>query len=219
MEVLSGNSGRPCISFDWMSASSCRRLQPIPRTLPCVTTLARLGRLRLGGVAAGAFSLAVIYRHLYRAHSVKSLERNILGFVGLSPVCETLIGSVEAMSEQQLKGAVDGGGGVESAAGARRLCGVHAMHRETPWRTAWRATGRFAPPTSGSSDSDYERPWSSPSPSWNVNGMPTMVAQRTLIRYRITAQSGRCRAAGPGGPRGRSLIMKRQWRIIGAAVI
>jgi len=44
---------------------------------------------------------AMIYRHLYRAHSVKSLERNILGFVGLSPVRETLIGSVEAMNEQK----------------------------------------------------------------------------------------------------------------------
>lgn len=44
---------------------------------------------------------ALIYRHLYRAHSVKSLERNILGFVGMSPVRETLIGSVEAMSEQE----------------------------------------------------------------------------------------------------------------------
>ncbi len=42
---------------------------------------------------------AMVYRHLYRAHSVTSLERNILGFVGLSPVRETLIGSVEAMSE------------------------------------------------------------------------------------------------------------------------
>ncbi|MCG6658583.1 NAD(P)H-dependent oxidoreductase [Halomonas campisalis] len=46
---------------------------------------------------------AVIYRHLYRAHSVKSLERNILGFVGLYPVRETLIGSVETMSEQKRK--------------------------------------------------------------------------------------------------------------------
>ena len=44
---------------------------------------------------------AVIYRHLYRAHSVKSLERNILGFVGFSPVRETLIGSVETMNEQK----------------------------------------------------------------------------------------------------------------------
>ncbi|PWV74853.1 NAD(P)H-dependent oxidoreductase [Halomonas sp. A11-A] len=44
---------------------------------------------------------AMIYRHLYRAHSIKSLERNILGFVGFSPVNETLIGSVETMSEKQ----------------------------------------------------------------------------------------------------------------------
>ncbi|MGM0783702.1 MAG: NAD(P)H-dependent oxidoreductase [Pseudomonadota bacterium] len=44
---------------------------------------------------------ALIYRHLYQAHSVKSLERNILGFVGLSPVRETLIGRVEAISDKE----------------------------------------------------------------------------------------------------------------------
>lgn len=44
---------------------------------------------------------AVIYRHLYRAHSVKSLVRNILGFVGFSPVRETLIGGVDTMSDQK----------------------------------------------------------------------------------------------------------------------
>lgn len=38
---------------------------------------------------------ALVYRHYFRAHSVKSLERNILGFVGISPVHETLIGMVE----------------------------------------------------------------------------------------------------------------------------
>ncbi|MFG6160291.1 NAD(P)H-dependent oxidoreductase [Halomonas sp. 1390] len=42
---------------------------------------------------------AAIYRHVYRAHSVKSLERNILGFVGFAPVRETLIGSVENLDE------------------------------------------------------------------------------------------------------------------------
>jgi putative NADPH-quinone reductase len=40
---------------------------------------------------------ALVYRYLYRAHSVKSLERNILGFVGIAPVHETLIGGVESM--------------------------------------------------------------------------------------------------------------------------
>ncbi|MFC4159135.1 NAD(P)H-dependent oxidoreductase [Chitinimonas lacunae] len=37
---------------------------------------------------------AAVYRLYFRAHSVRSLERNILGFVGMSPVNETLIGSV-----------------------------------------------------------------------------------------------------------------------------
>lgn len=37
---------------------------------------------------------ALIYRWVYRAHSVRSLERNILGFVGFAPVHETLIGGV-----------------------------------------------------------------------------------------------------------------------------
>lgn len=38
---------------------------------------------------------ALVYRYLYRAHSVKSLERNVLGFVGIAPVHETLIGHVD----------------------------------------------------------------------------------------------------------------------------
>lgn len=39
---------------------------------------------------------ALAYRWIFRAHSIKSLERNILGFVGISPVRETLIGRVES---------------------------------------------------------------------------------------------------------------------------
>ncbi|RYF39124.1 MAG: flavodoxin family protein [Comamonadaceae bacterium] len=35
---------------------------------------------------------ALVYRWYFRAHSVKALERNILGFVGVAPVDETLIG-------------------------------------------------------------------------------------------------------------------------------
>ncbi len=38
---------------------------------------------------------AAVYRWFFRAHSVKSLERNILGFVGIAPIHETLIGTVE----------------------------------------------------------------------------------------------------------------------------
>lgn len=42
---------------------------------------------------------ALAYRWFYRAHSVKALERNILGFVGFAPVHETLIGSVDQLGE------------------------------------------------------------------------------------------------------------------------
>ncbi len=42
---------------------------------------------------------ATVYRWYFRAHSLKSLERNILGFVGISPVRATLIGSVEGLGE------------------------------------------------------------------------------------------------------------------------
>lgn len=37
---------------------------------------------------------ALIYRWYFLAHSIRSLERNILGFVGFKPVNETLIGMV-----------------------------------------------------------------------------------------------------------------------------
>lgn len=39
---------------------------------------------------------ALIYRVFYGAHSVRSLERNILSFVGIRPVRRILIGSVES---------------------------------------------------------------------------------------------------------------------------
>jgi putative NADPH-quinone reductase len=42
---------------------------------------------------------ALAYRFFYGAHSLKSLERNILKFCGIKPVRETLIGMVEAGPE------------------------------------------------------------------------------------------------------------------------
>jgi putative NADPH-quinone reductase len=42
---------------------------------------------------------ALVYRWIFRAHSLRSLERNILGFVGIAPVHETLIGGVEGLGE------------------------------------------------------------------------------------------------------------------------
>ena len=43
---------------------------------------------------------ALVYRYYFRAHSVRSLERNILGFVGIAPVHETLIGMVDQLGAQ-----------------------------------------------------------------------------------------------------------------------
>jgi len=42
---------------------------------------------------------ALVYRFYFRAHSVRSLERNILGFVGIAPVRETLVGLIEGLGE------------------------------------------------------------------------------------------------------------------------
>jgi putative NADPH-quinone reductase len=38
------------------------------------------------------------YRWWFRAHGLKGLERNILGFVGIKPIRESLFGSVDAAS-------------------------------------------------------------------------------------------------------------------------
>ena len=46
---------------------------------------------------------ALLYRWYFRAHSVKSLERNILGFVGIAPIEHTLIGGVGAMKPATAK--------------------------------------------------------------------------------------------------------------------
>lgn len=42
---------------------------------------------------------ALAYRWYFRAHSLKSLERNILGFIGFAPIHETLVGSVDQLGE------------------------------------------------------------------------------------------------------------------------
>ena len=46
---------------------------------------------------------ALVYRWIYRAHSVRSLERNVLGFVGIGPVRETLIGSTGNLQPEDAK--------------------------------------------------------------------------------------------------------------------
>lgn len=43
---------------------------------------------------------ATVYRYYFRAHSLKALERNILGFVGIAPIHETLIGLVDNLDDR-----------------------------------------------------------------------------------------------------------------------
>jgi len=50
---------------------------------------------------------AFVYRWFFFAHSLKSLERNILGFSGIGPIKVSLIGSIEGMSEKQRLGWLD----------------------------------------------------------------------------------------------------------------
>jgi putative NADPH-quinone reductase len=40
----------------------------------------------------------LFYRWYYRAHSLKSLERNILAFIGISPIRASVVGMVEGVS-------------------------------------------------------------------------------------------------------------------------
>jgi putative NADPH-quinone reductase len=46
---------------------------------------------------------AFIYRWYFMAHSLISLERNILRFVGLKPIRHSIIGSVEASAPARAK--------------------------------------------------------------------------------------------------------------------
>jgi hypothetical protein len=39
----------------------------------------------------------LVYRFYFCAHSVKSLARNVLGFVGIAPVHETRVGGVDQL--------------------------------------------------------------------------------------------------------------------------
>ncbi|WP_280156009.1 NAD(P)H-dependent oxidoreductase [Piscinibacter sp. XHJ-5] len=59
---------------------------------------------RSGRVVVTMGMPALVYRWIFRAHSLKALERNILGFVGIAPVHETLIGSVEGLTPAQREG-------------------------------------------------------------------------------------------------------------------
>jgi putative NADPH-quinone reductase len=59
---------------------------------------------------------ALVYRWWFRAHSLKSLERNILGFAGIGPIHETVIGSVETMADARRAAWLDTLSGLGTAA-------------------------------------------------------------------------------------------------------
>lgn len=44
---------------------------------------------------------AFVYRWYFGAHALKLLKRNILGFVGFSPVQDTIFGGIEAVSKER----------------------------------------------------------------------------------------------------------------------
>jgi putative NADPH-quinone reductase len=46
---------------------------------------------------------AFIYRWYFAAHGLRNLERNILGFCGVAPARETLIGMIDGLSEAKRK--------------------------------------------------------------------------------------------------------------------
>lgn len=64
-----------------------------------------MGQKLLGGRSARVVVTmgmpALVYRWYFRAHSVKSLERNILGFVGIAPIHRNLVGMIEGMTDAQ----------------------------------------------------------------------------------------------------------------------
>jgi len=50
---------------------------------------------------------ALAYRLIFRAHGLKVLTRNILGFCGIGPVRATIIGTIDGMTERQRDGWLD----------------------------------------------------------------------------------------------------------------
>ena len=50
---------------------------------------------------------ALIYRWFFLAHSVKNLQRNILGSCGIRPIRSTLIGSIEGLTDRQRADGLD----------------------------------------------------------------------------------------------------------------
>lgn len=101
----SGPSTWCCSSrFGWATCPRCSRVSanrwhvPVSHFREGANPLAAKGLTgRSARVVVTMGMPATIYRWYFRAHSIKSLERNILGFVGIAPVHETLVGMVGNM--------------------------------------------------------------------------------------------------------------------------
>jgi putative NADPH-quinone reductase len=50
---------------------------------------------------------AAVYRWYFRAHGLKNLKRNVLGFVGFAPVRDTILGSVGTRGKESIHRSLD----------------------------------------------------------------------------------------------------------------
>lgn len=76
---------RPGFAFDYVEGNPLGRKLLTGRSAHVVVTM---------GMPA------LVYRWIFRAHSLRSLERNILGFVGIAPIRETLVGGVDGLGAE-----------------------------------------------------------------------------------------------------------------------
>lgn len=79
---------------EWESATPCDAIAHAQQTIAWARHLVIVFPLWLGDMPA--LLKAFFYRLYYRAHSVKSLERNILAFCGIAPVRTMLIGTIDS---------------------------------------------------------------------------------------------------------------------------
>jgi putative NADPH-quinone reductase len=82
-----------CSEADWKEGAVPAAIVKAQEALRWAEHVVILYPLWLGDVPAMGMP-APFYRLIYRAHSVKSLKRNVLGFVGFRPVRLSIIGSV-----------------------------------------------------------------------------------------------------------------------------
>jgi putative NADPH-quinone reductase len=70
-----------------------------PRTAGITATFPKVLQGKTARVVVTMGMPGLFYLHFYRAHSLKSLERNILKFLGMTRVRSTLLGLVEGVSD------------------------------------------------------------------------------------------------------------------------